>query len=179
MTVTAPAMLQNPLEFQALLNLYVERQPRRVLEVGVGEGGTLYQWLEHAAPRARIVALDDRHVNRDHYETWTPEDVELVEIAGSSHDPDVLIDVALNMPFDWIFLDADHHDHAVRADWRHFSAMAADQAVIALHDIAPSDDPTIHVDQLWFELAHQHETAEFRVHGAPGIGAVFMRAEGR
>lgn len=175
MTVAAPPeMLQNHVEFQQLLELYVERQPERVLEVGAGEGGTLWRWLNCAVPNARVVALDDCHLNRGAYPAWVPEGVELVTITGSSHDPDVLLDVAEHRPFDWIFIDADHHDHAVRADWRHFRAMAAAGAVVALHDIAPSRDPTIHVDELWFELAHQYETAEFRVPGGPGIGVVFL-----
>jgi len=171
---TAPDMLQNHVEFQQLHELYTERQPARVLEVGVGEGGTLWRWLNSAAAGARIVALDDRHQNRNHYDDWVPADVELVVITGSSHDPDILIEVAEERPFDWIFLDADHHDHAIRADWRHFAAMTTDDAIIALHDIAPSNDPTIHVDQLWRELAHRHRTAEYRVPGGPGIGVVFL-----
>lgn len=172
-TATAPLMLQNHVEFQQLLELYTVRQPARVLEVGVGEGGTLWRWLHHATAGALVVALDDRHLNRGAYPDWTPADVELITITGSSHDPDIIVDVAEHRPYDWIFLDADHRDHAVRADWRHFSAMAAPDAAIALHDISPSIDPTIHVDQLWFELAHQHETAEFTVTGGPGIGVVF------
>jgi cephalosporin hydroxylase len=167
-------MLQNPDEFRLLLELYLERQPERVLEVGVGEGGSLYRWLQYATIGTVVVALDDRHVNRSQYRDWTPATVDLVTITGSSHDPDVLIDVARYRPYDWVFIDADHHDHAVRADWRHFSAMTAPGAVVALHDIAPSADPTIHVDELWFALAHEYENCEFQVNGAPGIGVVFM-----
>jgi predicted O-methyltransferase YrrM len=172
--MNGPAMLQNPDEFRLLLELYLERQPERVLEVGVGEGGTLYHWLQYAPIGATVVALDDRHLNRGAYPNWTPATVELATITGSSHDPDVLIDVGRQQPYDWVFLDADHRDHAVRADWRHFSAMAAPGAVVALHDIAPSADPTIHVDELWCLLAHEHEHTEFQVPGAPGIGVIFM-----
>ena len=106
-TTTAPPMLQNHVEFQQLLDLYVWRGPERVLEVGVGEGGTLYRWLLYATAGARVVALDDRHQNRDAYPSWTPDSVELVTITGSSHDPDVLLDVAGYRPFDFIFIDAD------------------------------------------------------------------------
>src|SRR5262245_53658855 len=107
-----PAMLQNAVEFQGLLDLYGEQAPARVLEVGVDQGGTLWRWLQYAPAGALVVALDDRHLNRGLYASWTPEEVELVAVTGSSHDPDVLIDVAQYRPFDWIFIDADHHDHA-------------------------------------------------------------------
>jgi len=177
-TVEAPPMLQNLGEFGRLLDLYRERQPARVLEVGAGEGGTLYKWLTNAPAGSKVVALDDRHQNRGAYPNWVPEGVELVTITGSSHDPDIIVDVANHRPYDWVFIDADHHDHAVRQDWRHFSAMAAPGGVVALHDIAPSRDPTIHVDQLWFELAHQYRTVDYCVRGGPGIGVVFLEAEG-
>lgn len=172
-TVTAPAMLQNHVEFQGLLDLYVKRRPTRVLEVGAGEGGTLYRWLRYAAAGALVVALDDRHLNRGHYPDWSGG-AELLTITGSSHDPDVILEAAEHRPYDWIFLDADHHDQAVRADWHHYSAMAGAGAVVALHDIAPSSDPTIEVDALWSELAREYLTGEFQVPGGPGIGVVFL-----
>lgn len=167
-------MLQNHVEFQQLLDLYTVREPRRVLEVGADQGGTLWRWLTYAVDGATIVSLDDRHLNHASYAEWTPAGVELVTITGSSHDPDILIDVAAYRPYDFIFLDADHHDLAIRADWRHYSAMAAPGAAIAFHDIAPSSDPTIHVDEFWFELGHEHETVEFCVPGGPGIGVVYL-----
>lgn len=167
-------MLQNELEFRQLLGLYCDQQPARVLEVGVGEGGTLWNWLQCAPEGALVVAVDDRHQNRDAYDGWLPADVELVTITGSSQDPDVVLDVARHRPFDWIFIDADHHDHAVRADWRHYARMAADGAIVGLHDICPSDDPTIHVDVFWRELQAGYTTGEFVVPGGPGIGVVHI-----
>jgi hypothetical protein len=47
--------------------------------------------------------------------------------------------------------------------------------VIALHDIAKSNDPTIHVDELWFELAHAYDHVEFKVPGGPGIGVIYVK----
>lgn len=173
-TATAPEMLQNHVEFQQLLDLYVTRRPLRVLEVGVGDGGTLWRWLHYGREDALVVALDDRHLRRDHYPDWVPRSVELLTITGSSHDADVILEAAEHRPYDWIFLDADHHDDAVRADWRHYSAMAGADAIVALHDVAPSSDPTIHVDQLWFELAHEYAIEEYRVPGGYGIGVVYL-----
>lgn len=170
-------MLQDPVEFQRLLNLYCDRQPTRVLEVGVDQGGTLWRWLNLAPAGAHITALDDRHRRRDEYHYWTPSNVTLTVIQGDSRDPDTILEVAERRPYDWVFIDADHTDAAVRADWHHYAAMTMPGAVVALHDIAPSPAPEIQVDGLWRELATQHHVLEIIEPGAPGIGVVFMPAE--
>ena len=179
MTTAAPPLIQqHPAEFAQLLELYLLRQPARVLEVGVGHGGTLYHWLREATAGAVVVALDDRHTNRASYLEWAPAGVKLITITGSSQDPDVVLDAARHRPYDWIFIDADHHDHAVRADVRHYGGMADKLGVVALHDVKRSDDPTIHVDELWHELEAEHDTELFSADGGPGIGVVFVGAEG-
>lgn len=170
-----PAMLQNHVEFQQLLDLYCQRRPARVLEVGVGQGGTLYHWLQNAPAGSLVVALDDHHRNRASYLEWNVyATTRLVTITGSSQDPDVILDVARYRPFDFVFIDADHHDQAVRADWRHYQPMTTRTGVVALHDISPCDDPSIEVDGLWAELKAGYDVEEFTVPGGPGIGVVFL-----
>ena len=172
--LTTPPMLQNDIEFKQLLDLYLERRPRRVLEVGVGEGGTLYHWLQHARDGATVVALDDKHVNADQYDEWTPDGVRLVALVGDSRELGSVLGAAAHGLYDWTFIDADHHDQAVRADWDNYSPMAAPGGVIVLHDVHPSDDPTIEVDALWRELEAVYETATYGVPGGPGIGVVWV-----
>src|SRR5262245_24442513 len=120
-TTTTPVPIgQDEAEFAQLLDLYKERQPRRVLEVGTWHGGTLYHWLVNAAPNAVVVAVDDRHFNAPIYPTWVPPGVELVTIRGNSTDPDVILNVWRHGPYDFTFIDADHHDEMVRADWKNY-----------------------------------------------------------
>jgi predicted O-methyltransferase YrrM len=167
-------MLQQEQEFTHLLQLYQERQPHHTLEIGVLLGGTLYHWLRHAPPDATIVALDENHVAIDEYEDW-PTQAALHTITGDSHHHTTIQAVAQWAPYDWIFIDADHHEQDVRADWVNYGlALSAPGATIALHDIRPLGDPTIQVDRLWDELRLTYDDTLEIDHGGHGIGVITM-----
>jgi predicted O-methyltransferase YrrM len=172
---TPVELLQHDGEFAALLDLYRLRRPRRVLEIGIGAGGTLYHWLHNAAPGTQIVAVD-RHLDRNRYAAWVPADVDLATIRGDSTDPFTVAQAAALGPYDWIFIDADHRDDVVRADWRNYRRTAAPDAVVALHDITATDDPAIDVAPLWRELQTRYDTVELVADGGFGIGVVLMPA---
>ena len=176
MTIAAvPPMLQHEGEFTQLLELYRERRPRRVLEVGVGDGGSLYHWLHEAEAGTVVVAVDDRHTNLASYQDWTRINVALLTVTGDSHDPRTVEYVGRHGPYDWVFIDADHHEPAVRDDWRNYGAMVAAGGAVAFHDITPARDATIEVDRLWGELRAELETVEFvQLTDACGIGVVLM-----
>lgn len=173
---TPVELLQNAQEFSRLLDLYHAKAPMHVLEIGTGAGGSLYHWLRHAEPGTLVVVIDDRHRNAHLYYEWTPKDVTLIPIMGSSHDRATIAEANEHAPFDWIFIDADHHEQAVRHDWHVYRRMAAPGSVIALHDISPSTDPTIEVAPLWAELERDYATVTIAEHGAPGIGVVYVPA---
>lgn len=176
-------VFQRPAEFDALLDLYRERAPRRVLEVGTYYGGTLRQWLRLAAPGAVVVSVDRYDIpdadNRYRYAEWTPDGVTLHAIVGDSHAMATLRAVDALGPFDWVFIDAGHSYHEVAADYRNYGAMLAPGAVIALHDIVadPARHPEIEVPRLWSEIrASGAQTVEYvQDYAAPwgGIGVVF------
>jgi predicted O-methyltransferase YrrM len=176
-TIETPVpLLQHQGEFDQLLDLYRQRHPRRVLEVGTYHGGTLYHWLQNAQPGAVIVSID-HHIHADNrhlYPDWTTPDVELHVISGDSTDPDTATRAARHAPYDWIFIDADHHDPSVRADWRHYSPLAAPGSVVVLHDITETSDPSIDVAPLWAELTAAHDTTEITEPGGFGIGVVLI-----
>ena len=52
------AVFQWEAEFVPLLDLYRERAPRAVLEIGTYLGGTFYHWLQNARPGATVVSVD-------------------------------------------------------------------------------------------------------------------------
>jgi predicted O-methyltransferase YrrM len=166
--------VQHPAEFAPLLALYHDHQPRRVLEVGAGHGATLYHWLGHAPAGALVVSLDDQHRNQHLYDEWIPAGVELVVITGNSHHPDVIAQARARAPYDFIFIDADHHAVDVRADWLHYGEMTRPGSVVAFHDITPNSDPNCEVDQLWRELRDTYDTAELATSGGNGIGMVLL-----
>jgi len=91
-------ILQNSVEFAAMLDLYRAAAPKRVLEIGTYHGGTLYHWLQNATDGATIVTVDSYRTgvdNRDLYPHWTPDGVTLHVIDGDSRDPNTVAQVAL------------------------------------------------------------------------------------
>lgn len=174
-----PFVQQNEAELTRLLDLYEQRQPMRTLELGVGQGGTLYYWLTRAPDYALVVAVDDQHLNRGSYRGWLDDDakhVELVELTGLTSTPAILEAAAAYSPYDWLFIDADHRFAAVSDDWSSYGALVRPGGVVAFHDIKPSQDPNVGVDQLWAELRTSERTVEWiEPAGGFGIGVVFTR----
>lgn len=171
-------------EFEVLLDMYRERQPRRVLEIGTYHGGTLYHWLQNAVEDAVVVSVDSYKAgvdNRRLYRSWLPsENVGLEVIEGNSRDPAVVTHVHAYGPYDWVFIDGGHFYHEVLADWELYGLTAGQGALVALHDILPPtvEHPEIEVARLWEDIkASGYETVEIVADpGADwgGIGVVYL-----
>jgi len=106
--------LQREGEFTRLLALYRDERPTRVLELGVGYGGSLFYWLRDARRDAHVtvVAVDSFHEydNRSLFDDWVPDNVELHVIDGRTSELNTVARVYAIVPdeFDWVFIDADH-----------------------------------------------------------------------
>ena len=173
---TPVPLLQHEGEFAQLLELYRSQAPRRVLEVGTYHGGSLYHWLRNAQPGTVVVSVDryDLVDNTHLYPDWTPDGVECVVIRGDSNDTITALSAAAYSPFDWVYIDADHHEPAVRRDWQLYGELAARGSVVVFHDISPSSDPSLQVDRFWSELRQHEMTTEITSGGGWGIGIVFL-----
>lgn len=175
-------VLQVEEELQQMVELYKERKPLRVLEIGVWHGGTLREWMEHARPGAVITAVDLHHTHRGLYDRWQKEDTDLRMVFGNSQQQSVIDCVREFGPFDWVFIDGDHSIEGVRADVENYLPMVALGGVLLMHDVvAPSDwevgrfyPPGI----VYTELARKYYTDVF-CKNAPsavshGIGVVYV-----
>ena len=144
-------------EFSALLDIYRERKPMRILEIGVREGGTLYQWIKHATPGAQIVAVDlpgaswgwNGSENTAAWSKWAAnKGVNLTVFIGDSHDTAIAEQVKRYAPFDFIFIDGDHSMGGIVTDFLTYGRVT--KGPIALHDIMPdSSDGNIEVWKFW------------------------------
>jgi predicted O-methyltransferase YrrM len=170
-------------EFAPLLEMYRERKPKRVLEIGTYHGGTLYHWLKNATPGAKVVTVDSYLVgidNRKFYAGWTPGGVELDVIEGDSADRQIIREVAESAPFDWVFIDAGHYYKEVAADWHNYHRMCQKGGVVIFHDILPPSRswPIIEVFWLWKEIKRGGFRTEEIVHDRDaewgGIGIVYL-----
>ena len=172
---SAVPCLQREAEFTQLLDLYRERKPLSVLEIGTYFGGTLYHWLRNAQPGALVVSVDSYVTgvdNRDTYFSWAPDDVSLHAVAGDNRDPDVRAEVTrISELYEWVFIDAGHSYYEVLGDWTTYGLLSTD--VVAFHDINYSE-----VARLWAKIkAEPYETREIVFDPTEewhGLGVVFM-----
>lgn len=178
---TPVAIFQREWEFARCLELYQERKPTRVLEIGTFHGGTLYHWLRLAQPGAKVVTLDSYAVgvdNREQYPSWVPLGVELVVYQGDSRDPAIIEAVRQQGPYDWVFIDADHVEASAQADWDHYAPLCWPGGVVVLHDICPSPHDWLQVDRVWRRIQAQGYVTQELVcaYGLDwsGIGVVFV-----
>jgi predicted O-methyltransferase YrrM len=169
-------------EFAQLLDLYRERVPDRVLEVGTYHGGTLYHWLQNARPGATVVSVDTYKAgvdNRHLYDGWCPSDVTVVALQGDSNRPATAERVAAHGPFGWVWIDAGHRYDEVKRDWNLYGPMCEPGGIVAFHDVLPPSRtwPDIEVNRLWREIQGDHETSEIvadRNASWGGIGIVHV-----
>ncbi len=169
-------------EFVQLLDIYRERQPQRVLEIGTYHGGTLYHWLQNAPDGAVVVSVDSyqaRVDNRDQYDSWCPDNVWVVAIEGDSHASETVERVENNGPYDWLWIDAGHRYREVEADWLLYRPMVNAGGIVAFHDILPPsrNHPEIEVSRLWTELKAEGYKTDEIIGGSidwGGIGVVYL-----
>ncbi len=157
-------ILQWEREFETLLEIYRRSSPAKVLEIGTYHGGTLYHWLQNAAPNTHIVSVDSYVTgvdNRHLYDEWTPPLVGLHIVEGDTNKPSTAKRVQEYGPFDWLFIDAGHYLPEVTADWDLYSPMVAEHGVVILHDILTHASwPSIEVGKLWDRIRQEHLTFE-------------------
>lgn len=161
-------------EFSRLLDLYRERQPKRVLEIGTCDGGTLYWWLKES-PKAIVVNVDQSAGSTLHlFQKWCSPLGELHTFLANSHSPETIRDVSAFGPFDWVFIDGDHSYSGCKQDWDSYGAMCPPGAIVAFHDIE-SDSRGVH--GVWDEIQKQgYVTQELIAEpgGQNGVGIVYM-----
>lgn len=142
-------------EFEWLLDRYTALAPRRVLEIGVGFGGTLRQWLKYTPGGAHIVSVDlhewDGAAQPTLWQEWAREFGQtLTHFAGSSQDAAIIRQVQSLGPYDFIFVDGDHRAEAALADYHVYRPMLRPQGMMAFHDIVEHPaNPDIQTWQVW------------------------------
>ena len=130
-------VLQIPSELDQMLALYKKKNPRRVLEIGCWDGGTLQHWL--AVCPDVVVAIDPDHRNPDAYPDWVLPGTDLIIGHGKSQDEDMVSLMQEWAPYDWVFIDGDHSVPAVAMDVHNTTQLIAKGGVMLLHDITQTE----------------------------------------
>jgi cephalosporin hydroxylase len=139
-------------------------RPRYIVEVGTAGGGTMLLWLRVAHPEATIVTIDlpggefgggSSPLRVPLFRRLGLPGQKIHLIRGDSHDPATVEQTRQYLAgnaADFLFIDADHTEAGVRADYRMYSPLVRSGGMIAFHDIAIKN-PEYGVKTLWNELA--------------------------
>lgn len=141
---------QNPWELAQMLEIYVQKGPQYVLELGPCKGGVLYHWMRLADDWSwplRIAAVDwfdgmmggDREAGPEEWKDWAEEfQADFKFFQGNTRDPEIVRSVAEYFShIDWLFIDATHEYDSVMADLQNYGSLVQTGGVIAFHDIRP------------------------------------------
>jgi len=147
-------------EFAALLEIYKEVEPMNVLEIGIREGGTFYQWMKHAKEGANILGIDlptgrwGERIVADFVGLWNYASKRRITVSvllGNSHHDMSKRAIKYMMPaVDFLFIDADHTFNGIKEDFEFYSELVVPNGIIAIHDILPDvTDSGIKVYAFW------------------------------
>jgi predicted O-methyltransferase YrrM len=160
-------------------------RPKYIVEVGTAGGGTLLLWSRLADPKATIVTLDlpggefgggSSYLRVPMFRRLGLPGQTIHLIRGDSHQPETL---ELTKKYlnghaaDFLYIDADHTDAGVRADYAMYSPLVRPGGMIAFHDIGITR-PEYGVRKLWQELSASSRCRE--ILGKPlayGIGLLY------
>jgi SAM-dependent methyltransferase len=130
-------VLQIPSELEQALALHAKVKPRRVLEIGCWDGGTLREWLTAKPAPELVVAVSLEHRQPEIYPQWTHPKTNLVVGTGNSLSPEMVEIMQTNAPYDWAFIDGEHDYDYVNHDVAVVLPLIREGGVMLLHDVTP------------------------------------------
>lgn len=179
---------QLPGELKSLGKILAELKPRRALEIGTGQGGTLLFLTHLASPKATIVSVDleGSEIGAGYseerqwfYEHFGRRRQRLHLLRGDSHTfwmPKRVRESLRGQPLDYLFIDGDHRYEGVKKDFETYARLVRRGGVIALHDIADGENSG-GVPEFWREIKQEFRHEEF-IEGPQqagnGIGVLYV-----
>jgi predicted O-methyltransferase YrrM len=177
-------------ELRSFLQLLARESPRAVVEIGTGQGGTLFLFASVAQSDAVLVSIDaastegvfgGRRAYKRRarlYRALGAPDQTVAFIAADSHCEQTrrAVEEALRgRSIDVLFIDGDHTRAGVEADFRMYSPLVRKGGLVAFHDIVPG--PAEHVGgvpEFWQSIrnADSLELVEDWAQGGCGIGVL-------
>ncbi len=172
-------VLQIPGELERMLALHAEINPRRVLEIGCWDGGTLREWLTATPPPDVVVAVSLEHRQPGAYPGWRHKDTELIVATGDSISAEMGTVIETYAPYDWAFIDGEHSYPYVQHDVAVVLPLMNKGGVVLLHDVTPMiGDSMTGPLQLLNELRDQGMRVEVfdsaPIMSSAGIGVVYV-----
>ncbi|MDX1593662.1 MAG: class I SAM-dependent methyltransferase [Gammaproteobacteria bacterium] len=115
-------------------------EPRLILEIGTARAGTLLIWSSLAREEVISCDLRDLSTAEDLYRQLPPPDSDcrVTLLSGDSHDPAFRARVesaVAGRQVDFLFIDGDHSEAGVEADYEDYRHLVRPGGLIAFHDI--------------------------------------------
>ncbi len=160
--------LQIPSEITALAKAAEELKPKIILEIGTARGGTLLIWSSLASKKVISCDMQDMSIQGELLRALPPKDsnCDVVLLSGNSHSADFRQQVEAELngeQVDLLFIDGDHTEKGVEADYRDYHHLVRPGGIIAFHDIVENQPLDINqVYYFWQRLKEEGvETEEF------------------
>ena len=160
-------------EFNMLLELFNYEKPKRILEVGVYYGATLFHWFANAPDDASIVVVDSNGAKPEVGDIWEYMNMKNLKLLILQKEPieDVASVASVESPFDFIFINSLKDYEDVKRDWTNFVPLIADSGIVAIHNIKNKK-----INKFWQEIQNfgyvTQEIVAFNSNN--GIGIVYV-----
>jgi len=179
------APMQIKSEIEKLMNIVESKRPKRVLEIGTYNGGTLFLFCKFSEPGALIISVDlPKGEYGGGYPDWKVplfqsfkqknQFLHLVRADSHSYKTKQHLERILDgRKLDLLFIDGDHSYEGVKKDFDMYSSFVDKGGIIALHDIVTHPlEKNCHVDSLWKELKQTYECTEIVQNANQGWGGI-------
>lgn len=154
-------------EILALAKTVAGLQPRVILEIGTAFGGTLFIWSQLASELVISCDIADKTIQNDFYRKFPPpgSDCTVELLTGNSHAPDFrkrVSNLLGERKVDFLFIDGDHSEAGVTADYHDYRDLVRPGGIIAFHDIVEKQLlKNNQVYHLWKRLRNEAVTEEY------------------
>lgn len=160
--ITGFGAMQKHAELEALLMIVGNLEPKVILEIGVGKGGTSWCWSKLSSVKT-IIAIDlpggpwgGGPEEKSIQYIANNSSVAYHFIAGNSLNSEALAAVKLYLGgsfVDFLMIDGDHSYHGVKTDFLTYEPLVREGGIIAFHDICEhTPESKCEVKKFWDEL---------------------------
>lgn len=154
-------------EIMSLAKAVAELKPEVILEIGTARAGTLFIWSNLASEQVISCDLEKASYRRSLYEAFPApaSNCKVTHLDGDSHSKLFLEKVEEHLggkKVDFLFIDGDHTEKGVEADYNDYHHLVRSGGIIAFHDIVEKQAiPTNQVYHFWKRLKTSVVTEEF------------------
>jgi len=175
-------------EFKELCEIFKEKSPGVVLEIGTADGGTLFCFSKLAPADATIISIDLPGKFGGYpgwkiplYKSFGKSNQKMFLLKQDLHTEETLRavkDILNGRSVDFLFIDGDHSYKGVKKDFEMYSPLVKKGGIIAFHDVVihPKESGCF-VRDFWMEIKNQHshkEIIENQKQEGGGIGILFF-----